>query len=140
MAEHYAHTMPFGAEALPGGEVRFQLWAPSREAVALVLEDEQRVLPMAQLENGFFGLTTEAARAGSRYRYQLEDGFRVPDPATRFQPEDVQGPSVVVDPRAYRWQHPAWRGRPWHDAVLYELMLGEYPSWVRAARQAGLVP
>ena len=46
MAEHYVHTMPFGAEVLPGGEVRFRLWAPSQEAVALVLEDEQRVLPM----------------------------------------------------------------------------------------------
>ena len=126
MAENYFHTMPFGAEVLPDGRVRFQLWAPSQAAVALVVEDEQRVLPMAPLEDGFFGLTTDAARVGSRYRFQLEDGFRVPDPASRWQPEDVHGPSVVVDPRAYAWQHTAWRGRPWAEAVLYELHVGAF--------------
>ena len=106
MAEHYFHTMPFGAEVLPDGQVRFQLWAPSQAAVALVVEDEQRVLPMAPLEDGFFGLTTDAARVGSRYRFQLDDGLRVPDPASRWQPDDVHGPSVVVDPRAYAWRTP----------------------------------
>jgi malto-oligosyltrehalose trehalohydrolase len=128
MAEHYAHTMPFGAAVLPDGQVRFQLWAPSQEAVALVLEDEQQVLPMDRLENGFFGLTTAAARVGTRYRYQLQDGFRVPDPASRFQPEDVQGPSVVVDPAAYGWRTVAWRGRPWEEAVLYELHVGAFTA------------
>ena len=128
MAEHYVHTMPFGAEVLPGGEVRFRLWAPSQEAVALVLEDEQRVLAMDPLEDGFFGLTTAAARVGSRYRYQLQDGFRVPDPASRFQPDDVQGPSVVVDPAAHTWRQVAWRGRPWEEAVLYELHVGAFSA------------
>jgi malto-oligosyltrehalose trehalohydrolase len=118
--------MPFGAEVLADGRIRFRLWAPSEEAVALVLENEQRVLPMAPLVDGFFELTTDAARAGSRYRYQLEDGSRVPDPASRFQPEDVHGPSVVVDPRTYAWRHTSWRGRPWHETVLYELHVGAF--------------
>jgi maltooligosyltrehalose trehalohydrolase len=126
MAKSYVHRMPFGAEVLPDRRVRFQLWAPSQERVALVLEDEQRILPMARLEGGFFGLTTDAARVGSRYRYQLEDGSRVPDPASRYQPEDVHGTSVVIDPRAYAWQHTAWRGRPWEEAVLYELHVGAF--------------
>jgi len=121
MADHHVHSMPFGAEVVADGQVRFRLWAPSREAVALVLEDEQQALPMDRLEDGFFGLTTAAARPGSRYRYRLEDGFRAPDPASRFQPDDVNGPSMVVDARAYAWQHTAWRGRPWHEVVLYEL-------------------
>jgi maltooligosyltrehalose trehalohydrolase len=125
MAENYAHRMPFGAEVLPEGRVRFRLWAPSQEAIALVLEDEQRVLPMRRLDDGFFELTTDAP-VGSRYRYQLEDGSRVPDPASRYQPEDVHGPSVVVDPRAYAWQHADWRGRPWEEAVLYELHIGAF--------------
>jgi maltooligosyltrehalose trehalohydrolase len=126
MSETYLHRMPFGAEPLADGLVRFQLWAPSQAAVSLVVEDEQRILPMAPLEDGFFGLTTDAVRVGSRYRFQLEDGFRVPDPASRRQPEDVDGPSVVVEPRAYAWQHTAWRGRPWADAVLYELHVGAF--------------
>ena len=51
-------------------------------------------------------------------------GPLVPDPASRFQPQDVHGPSEVIDPNAYRWQHPDWRGRPWNEAVLYELHAG----------------
>jgi malto-oligosyltrehalose trehalohydrolase len=128
MAKSYVHTMPFGAAVLPDGRVRFRLWAPSQEAIALVLEDEQRVLPMARLDGGFFELTTDAAGVGSRYRYQLDDGLRVPDPASRYQPDDVQGPSVVVDPRTYAWQHTAWRGRPWEEAVLYELHVGAFTN------------
>jgi malto-oligosyltrehalose trehalohydrolase len=126
MAEPYFHSMPFGAEVLADGRVRFQLWAPSQTAVALVVEDEERVLPMTPLEDGFFALITDTARPGSRYRFQLEDGFRVPDPASRWQPDDVHGPSLVVDPRAYVWRHAAWRGRPWQEAVLYELHVGAF--------------
>ena len=36
----------------------------------------------------------------------------------------MHGPSVVVDPHAYRWRNTAWRGRPWHETVLYELHAG----------------
>jgi maltooligosyltrehalose trehalohydrolase len=126
MSDRFVHKMPFGAELLDDGTVRFQLWAPSQEDVALLLEDQQRILPMARLEGGFFAVTTDAAHAGSRYRFQLPDGARVPDPATRHQPEDVHGPSEVIDPRAYVWQQPAWRGRPWHQAVLYELHVGAF--------------
>ena len=65
-----------------------------------------------------------AAGQGARYRYRLADGLAVPDPASRAQDRDVHDPSLVVDPRAYRWQHPAWRGRRWQEAVLYELHAG----------------
>ena len=119
--------MPFGAEVLPDGRVRFRLWAPGQAAVALVLEDEQRrACRWRRSRTACSALTTDAARAGSRYRFQLDDGLRVPDPASRCQPEDVHGPSVVVDPRAYAWQHTDWRGRPWAEAVLYELHVGAF--------------
>jgi malto-oligosyltrehalose trehalohydrolase len=126
MSDRFAHSMPFGAQLEADQTARFQLWAPSQEAVALVLEDQQRILPMAQIESGFFALTTDAAGAGSRYRFLLEDGTRVPDPASRHQPEDVHGPSEVIDPRAYAWRHAAWPGRPWHETVLYELHVGAF--------------
>jgi maltooligosyltrehalose trehalohydrolase len=53
-------------------------------------------------------------------------GSKAPDPAARFQPEDVHGPSEVIDPAAYRWTDRGWRGRPWHEAVLYELHVGAF--------------
>src|SRR5690554_3400534 len=81
---------------------------------------------MAAEADGWFALTTDGARAGSRYSFQLEDGQVVPDPASRFQPDDVHGPSEVIDPTAYRWRYPDWRGRPWHETVLYELHVGTF--------------
>src|SRR5688500_10230403 len=125
MAETFAHDMPFGAQVLPDGDTRFHLSAPSQKALALVLEQDRRGVPMSRLEGGVFALTTDAP-AGRRHPLPLEAGTRVPDPASRHQPEDVAGPSEVVDPRAYAWQHAAWGGRPWHETVLYELHVGAF--------------
>ena len=77
-------------------------------------------------------------RQAHRYRYLLGSGLAVPDPASRSQADDVHGPSVVVDPRAYRWRNPSWRGRPWHETVLYELHAGlsaDSPASPRRARR-----
>ena len=47
-------------------------------------------------------------------------------PASRFQPQDVHGPSEVVDPRAYAWRDAGWQGRAWEEAVVYELHVGAF--------------
>ncbi len=104
--------------------VRFRLWAPGCDAVSLALE-EGRVLPMQKGSGGFHDLHVPGAGAGTLYRYQLPDGLRVPDPASRFQPQDVHGPSEVIDPDAYRWTG-EWAGRPWDEVVLYELHVGAF--------------
>jgi malto-oligosyltrehalose trehalohydrolase len=122
----FRHDMPFGAALQDDGSVRFRLWAPACEQVSLVLEDSGESLPMAPEGDGWFALTTDAAGAGTRYRFVLPDGLRVADPASRFQPRDVHGPSEVVDPHAYDWACRTWRGRPWHEAVIYELHVGAF--------------
>ncbi len=50
----------------------------------------------------------------------------MPDPASRFQPEGLHGPSEVIDPEAYAWSDTDWRGRPWEEMVLYELHVGTF--------------
>ena len=122
------HAMPFGAEWRAEGEVRFRLWAPLLRSVWLRLEDSGRRLAMQPLGEGWFELTTGEARPGSRYRFELPDGALVPDPASRCQDGDVHDPSIVVDPAAYRWRHPAWKGRPWHEVVMYELHVGSFTA------------
>jgi malto-oligosyltrehalose trehalohydrolase len=117
------HELPFGAEPVAAG-VRFRLWAPKARSVALRLEGIAD-LPMAGEGGGWHGLTTDRARIGSRYRF-LVDGMAVPDPAARHQPEDVHGPSEVVDARAYEWRDATWRGRRWEEIVLYELHAGSF--------------
>ncbi len=119
---HFAHTLPFGAELQPDGTTRFRLWAPSVSQVTLERNGHD-LLPMRAAEGGWHDLTCPAP-AGTRYRYRMPDGLSVPDPASRQQDADVHDPSVVVDPRAYDWRNTAWQGRPWHEAVVYELHAG----------------
>ena len=114
----------FGATPLADGRVRFRLWAPGLRQVSVVLEDTGADLPLANDGDGWFALTTDAARIGTRYRYRMPDGLLVPDPASRCQADDAHGPSVVADPAAYPWRETDWRGRPWHETALVELHVG----------------
>jgi malto-oligosyltrehalose trehalohydrolase len=119
--------MEFGAMPVTGG-VRFRLWAPEAPVLALVLQGAQgeQILPMMRAHNDWFDIVARDAEPGCRYGFQLGDGLRVPDPASRFQPEDVHGLSEVIDPHAYHWQDEVWRGRPWETAVIYELHVGTF--------------
>ena len=126
MTRSFAHPLPFGAEIEDGGAVRFRLWAPACKSVSLVLEDTGETMDMAKTAGGWFALTTDAAAAGTAYRYRVGDGIDVPDPAARCQAADANGPSRVIDPRSYSWRHSQWRGRPWHETVLYELHTGTF--------------
>src|SRR5690606_31279128 len=96
-----AMTMPFGAQVLEGGGVRFRLWAPAATAVDLVIDN--RSLPLEKREDGWFERVDLSAGPGTLYRYRINGGVLVPDPASRFQPQDCEGPSEVVDPDAFRW-------------------------------------
>ncbi len=122
------HNMPFGAQVQKDGRVRFRLWGPAQQRLTLALQGAHGdgVLPMTCLPGGWFEIVTERACAGSRYGFRFEDGLCVPDPVSRFQPEDVHGLSEVIDPRAYDWKDENWRGRPWEEAVFYELHVGTF--------------
>ncbi|NML31573.1 malto-oligosyltrehalose trehalohydrolase [Paraburkholderia antibiotica] len=126
---HHAHCLPFSAQLLgaSGGKprTRFRFWAPSCQRVQVALENgpAHGVHDMTPTGNGWFEASVDSG-AGTLYRFRLDDGQLVPDPASRFQPQDVHGPSEVIDPRAYRWEHTDWHGRPWEETVLYELHVG----------------
>ena len=117
--------MKFGTEIL-NGTVRFRLWAPKMNQVTLLLDDAAP-LSMSNLGHGWHEAVTPNAKAGTRYKFRLEeDGLEVPDPASRYQPSDVHGPSEVIDPARYVWKDLTWRGRPWEECVLYELHIGTF--------------
>jgi maltooligosyltrehalose trehalohydrolase len=121
--------MPFGA-ALRGRSARFRLWAPACASVTLELGDgaAHRDLPMQAMADGWHGLGVEGLAAGTPYAFRIDDGPAVADPASRFQPRDVNGPSALVDPGAFAWPDDGWRGRPWHEAVVYELHVGTFTT------------
>ena len=110
--------------AFEAGGIRFRLWAPAEKRVSLVLEKGAEIA-MERRGHGFFEAFVDGAGDGALYRFGLSDGTLVPDPASRFQPLDVHGPSEAIDHAAYSWRED-WRGRSWDDAVLYELHVGAF--------------
>ena len=120
----HEHRMPFGAELRDDG-VAFRLWAPSRERASVIADGAEHA--MEPRADGWFERIVPDAHAGTRYAFAFPDfGVHVPDPASRFQPDGVHAPSAVVDPRTYAWRETGWRGRPWHETVLYELHVGTF--------------
>jgi maltooligosyltrehalose trehalohydrolase len=126
MTARFVHVAPWGAEIVDGG-ARFRLWAPARDKVSLLVENGTTV-PMTKTEGDWFEVTTDAVPVGGGYRFLLAGGTRVPDPAARAQVADVHGPSRLVDPKDFEWRSTDWKGRPWEEAVLYELHTGTFSS------------
>jgi maltooligosyltrehalose trehalohydrolase len=121
--KRYVHTLPFGAQLAEDGTARFRLWAPS--AKEMTLELGEATFPMEAEADGWFA-TEQRATAGVTYLYRMADGLAIPDPAARQQAGDVHDASAVIDPCSYAWKNTGWMGRPWHEAVIYELHPGAF--------------
>ena len=102
---------------------RFRLWAPAAKRVEVMLEQPHA---MKRGEGGWFTADIAGVKAGARYKFRIDDEIDVPDPASAFQPDDVFGPSEVIDHEAYRWRATNWRGRPWQEAVIVEAHVGTF--------------
>ncbi len=127
-----SRRLPIGAEIQPSGGVHFRVWAPRRRTVAVELRPagaEQTLarIPLTAEEGGYFSGFAEAATAGSRYGFRLDDQQQLfPDPASRRQPDGPHGLSEVVDPSAFEWHDQAWRGATLAGQVIYELHIGTF--------------
>ncbi|MDD5441945.1 MAG: malto-oligosyltrehalose trehalohydrolase [Pseudomonas fluorescens] len=133
MTSRNLETWPHGAIMLDAQHTRFALWAPDAFYVSVELEDGKSIAMLPQAD-GWFEVEVKCP-AGTHYRYNIDGETDVPDPASRAQADDVHGWSVVVDPLAYQWRHPNWQGRPWHEAVIYELHVGVLGGYAAVEQQ-----
>jgi maltooligosyltrehalose trehalohydrolase len=115
-----------GATYLGEGRCQFQVWAPFRKQVGIHLlaprEDRLVLDPGAR---GYFRGIAEDVFPGALYQIQLDGNLERPDPASRFQPRGVHGPSQVVDP-AFPWEDAGWTGLDLPEYILYELHIGTF--------------
>ena len=111
----------FGPRNVAHGTM-FRLWAPAAKSVDLLAGDR---FPMPPVGDGWFALTMPGLGVGTRYKFRIDGEFDVPDPASRFQPEDVHGPSELLG-HSYIWTSDGWQGRPWHECVFLELHIGSF--------------
>ncbi|MCO8589312.1 DUF3459 domain-containing protein [Burkholderia multivorans] len=125
-AQHYSYCLPFGAQPCGVGctapRTHFRVWAPGSTQVDLELDTGSgpTAIPMNAAGRGWFEIFA-ACGAGARYRYRLDGRLSIPDPASRSQPDGLNGPSEVVDPRAFTWRNAFWHGRAWEDIALYAI-------------------
>lgn len=116
-----------GASCMPGEGVHVRIWAPKAERVEIEWigdDGAQKPMPLQAQPHGYFAGLFPGAAAGDRYYFHL-DGQRIADPASRFQPEGVFGPSEVVSPD-FDWRDDGWAGVPFSQWVIYEIHPGTY--------------
>ena len=121
------HRMPFGAELWEDGAVRFRLWAPlALGNPALNSTTRPEPLPMRPLGDGWHELTTDAHGPARAIALCCPMTCACPIRPRAYQPKDVHGPSEV-DRSDGLTSGPTteWRGRPWEEAVVYELHVGD---------------
>ena len=136
-------TPGVGARVEDGG-VFFRVWSPGSASVEVVVEGPgpAGAHTLTAEPDGYFSGLVAGLGAGARYRYRLDGGDAFPDPATRFQPEGVHGPSEVVDPAAFEWTDDAWKGRSLEELVIYELHVGTFTpegTFAAAAARMGML-
>lgn len=116
-------TRRYGPQIMENG-VLFNLWAPSATSVEL-LEVGHSPRTMSCDDDGWYQGFSPTAHSGSRYQFRINGELVVPDPASHFQPDDVSEAGEVIDVAALRDGVP-YLGRPWAEAVIYELHVGTF--------------
>jgi maltooligosyltrehalose trehalohydrolase len=115
---------------VPAGEgvLAVSVWAPRAASVSVEIGGHRH--PLAAGQAGYHAGEVPGG-AGDDYRFVLggtaDDAEQVlPDPASRWQPEGIFGPSRVVDLGAHHWSDGSWRPPELGDYVFYELHVGTF--------------
>ena len=120
-----------GADLTPGG-VRYTVWALGKKAVELRLRrsgfDREETLALEKTENGYFTVLDRSGGAGDLYTFCVDGQQALPDLASRYQPQGLSGPSMVIDPTAYSWKTSNWKRPAWGGQVIYELHVGTFTA------------
>lgn len=122
-------TSKLGAILVEGDDknrCEFIVWAPEAKTVDVhLIGDEDRYVPMARIDRGYFRAVTEGIVPGQPYLYRINGKDEYADPAARALPDGVQGASVVVE-RDFSWTDADWRGIDINDYIIYELHIGTF--------------
>lgn len=104
--------------------VTFMLWAPYQEHVKLKILNKG-IYEMEKDDKGYFKVKVDEAKVGDKYKFILDNGNEIPDPASRYQPEGVHGYSEVIS-NYFNWEDEGWRGIERRNLIIYELHVGTF--------------
>ncbi|MCC9658509.1 HAD-IIB family hydrolase [Rhodopirellula halodulae] len=134
----------WGAKLVRSNEAEFTLWAPKQQRVALEVLPG-RLFRMTRDDRGFHHCHVSEVSDGTRYQYRfVRDEFAdvfdagtealnldmllhaLPDPASRYQPDGVHGPSAIVDTQFPFQARPESVAKSLDELIIYELHLGTF--------------
>ncbi|MCC6589685.1 MAG: malto-oligosyltrehalose trehalohydrolase [Bryobacterales bacterium] len=114
----------YGAQPNPAGGFDFRVWAPRQRSLRVRVQHQEYTF--RQESEGDFFLNVPDAVTGQDYFLVTDTGADRPDPAARYQPKGVHGPSRLCDGSAFNWTDSSWKGLPLKDYVFYELHTGAF--------------
>jgi maltooligosyltrehalose trehalohydrolase len=104
---------------------QFLVWAPYAEKVEVsFVGSPMDSIPLEKEARGYHQILTDV-EPGTQYFYHLDGKKERPDPASRFQPQGVHGPSEIVDSR-FDWGDHSWQGIHLEDYIIYEVHVGAF--------------
>lgn len=113
-----------------GEGVAYCVWAPKRGRIEVYIEDDEgNIIRQVRLRSdafGYFSGTDSEGKEGDLYKYCVDGKGSYPDPASRFQPKGVHGPSMVLDASAFTWNDQQWKRPAFRDLVIYEAHIGAF--------------
>ncbi|MGD9849921.1 MAG: malto-oligosyltrehalose trehalohydrolase [Nitrospirales bacterium] len=116
-----------GAFVTGPSQVTFRAWAPWVKTLSVeTLPPHPELVPMEPRPFGYWETTISNISGGTRYQFVLHDKLKRPDPASRYQPEGVHGPSEVIDPASFHWTDQRWKGLALQNYLIYELHPGTF--------------
>ena len=116
-----------GATPTSHDQTHFRVWAPRRQRVAVEVIDHGNSTrhALTRQDSGYF-VGTAPVGSHARYQYVLDDDATRPDPASRYQPDGVHGPSEIINPHSFPWTDSMWKGVAKRDLIIYELHIGAF--------------
>ncbi len=122
--------LDLGATVVDGGEVLFRVWAPHAKEVSVRILNNgaKEGIPLKEDRQGYFAAKAYDVFQGARYFYILDHGTHYPDPASRFQPEGVHGPSQIINPGEFLWEDAGWKGVSQDELIIYEVHTGTFTA------------
>jgi maltooligosyltrehalose trehalohydrolase len=107
----------------------FKVWAPKCKEITVIFQEEQkRTLNLKKDESGYFTGNLSNVKPGALYKYLVDNKECFPDPVSRFLPEGLKGPTMVIDPTNYQWNDQNWSGIKIKGQIIYEMHIGAFTS------------
>jgi maltooligosyltrehalose trehalohydrolase len=110
------------------GTAHVLLWAPFAKEVILHNETTKETLAMEQEALGYWQLRTDRIHDDDLYRFSIDGGKLLPDPASLSQPMGVHDVSQAIDLHAFPWTDQDWRNPDFGNYIIYELHTGTFSS------------